>query len=184
MMILIRRVMTMAAVAAAMAIGSPRAWAVHFRVELTIESTHGTVEAPTDPDDQPDTYRPTPVMDVYQNEPLVFQFVMTCLYPHGMRKNSGVHYWISRQAEGATAQTIDTSAPSENKVGEATVDEKARPLDGHFLVNCKLQDKVGLLQKLRLHDRGTYLVRVQSEHSSSDHEHFSQMILHVHGSVQ
>jgi len=179
-MMVMRRVMVTAAAAAAMAIGSPPAWAVHFRIELTVQSTRGAVEAPTDPYDRPGTGRPTPVMDVKHGEPLVFQFVMTCLYPHGIRKNTGVHYWIRRQADDVTPQTIDESAPLENKDPEATADDKTLPLDGHFLVSCKLNDKVGLRQKLRLHDPGTYLLRVQSEHSSSDHEHFSQMILHVH----
>jgi hypothetical protein len=175
-----RRVIVMGAIAAAMGIGSPRAWAMHFRFELTVESRHGKAEAARDPHDQPDTDRPTPIMDVKHDEPLVVQFVVTCVYPHKIRKNTGVHYWISRQADDATPQTIDKSPPSENRDGEATADVKAVPLDGHFLVNFKPQGMAGLRQKLRLHDPGTYLLRVQSERSGSDHEHFSQMILRVH----
>lgn len=173
-----RRLAVTGAVAAAMAFGSPRAWAEHFRFELTVESAHGKADAPRDPHDEADTDRPMPIMEVKHDEPLVLQFVATCVYPHKIRKDTGVHYWIRRQADDATPQTIDKSAPPKDKNG-TTADVKAVPLDGHFLVNFKPQGMAGLRQKLRLHDPGTYLVRVQSEQSGSDHEHYSQMILHV-----
>lgn len=176
----LQRAVMMGAVAAAMMIGSPRARAEHYLIELSVESPRGTVQAPTDPDDEPDTYRPTPAAVVQHGEPLVLQFVMTNVYPHETRRDIGVHYWIRRQADDATPETIDTSAPSEDGDGATAADAKELPLDGRFVVNFKPKGMAGLRQKLRLHDPGTYLLRVQSEHSHSDHEHFSQLILHVH----
>ncbi len=171
-MSVMRRVTMLVAIAAVIVTGSPRVWAEHLRFELTLESVRGKAQSDTD--------RSMPIMDVKRDEPLVLEVVVTNVYPHKIRKDTTLHYWISRQADDATPRTIDQSAPSRNRDGEATADPKALPLDGHLLVNFKPQGMAGLHQKLRMHDPGTYLVRVQSEHSGSDHEHYSQMILHVH----
>jgi hypothetical protein len=161
------------------------AFAEHFDIVLTVETTVDRQTAVTDPIDKPDSSNTTPTFTVTHDEPLVLQFFVTNVYPHGVRKNVDVHYWIAPMDGSASVTRGDVkqhaAAPGAAPVliqGDATPDAGAL-LEGRFTLNFKPKGKVGIRQHFRVHQPGRYLIRVQSERSQSDHEHFSQLVLVV-----
>ncbi|MBI1367624.1 MAG: hypothetical protein GC162_03105 [Planctomycetes bacterium] len=135
--------------------------AEHFDVRITVEAGSEVKTSYTDPHDDPNAENEIPTIDVTHDQTFIFQFTMTNVYPHKIRKDVGVHYSITRQ----------------NNTNNTTADPKI--LDGEFQVNFKPQGMAGLRQKLQIHDPGQYLIFVTSLHSGSDHEHFSKMMLNV-----
>jgi len=132
----------------------------HFQIELTIETPQDKVTAHSDTFPPPEGLNPRPVCHARHGEPLVLQFFFTSNFPHGTKKSVGVHYFIRPAKPGATTQPTEPTAP-----------------EGTFTMDFKPDGRVGLRQQFRIDKPGTYLVRVESRQSDSDHEHFSALDL-------
>src|SRR5205807_9895525 len=100
-----------------------------------------------------------PLFKAKAGEPLVLQFFFTNTYPHGEKKDVIVRYFVVREEKAGQKAVPDL------KNGTVT--------DGHFTLNFKPQRRVGARVAFTIPRPGTYLLRVQSENTDSDHEHFS-----------
>ena len=138
------------------------AQAEHFNITLSVQGAHDRAEAHSDNDPPPQGLNPRPVCHARANEELTFQFILTSNFPHGTKKGVTIRYFIVPQKRAGTKESPRV---------DQTVTE------GTFLMDFKPDGRVGIRQRLRIERRGDYLVRVQSEHSDSDHEHFAALDL-------
>ncbi len=100
-----------------------------------------------------------PQIKVKTNEPLALQFILTNTYPHGEKKDVIVRYFVVREAKPRQKAVPD--------LREGVVTQ------GRFRLNYKPKCRVGALQNFTIKEPGAYLLRVQTENTDSDHEHFS-----------
>jgi hypothetical protein len=100
-----------------------------------------------------------PQIKVKANEPLALQFILINTYPHGEKKDVTVRYFVVREAKLRQKEVPD--------LREGVVTQ------GRFTLNYKPKCRVGALQKFTIKEPGPYLLRVQTENTDSDHEHFS-----------
>jgi hypothetical protein len=100
-----------------------------------------------------------PQIKVKINDPLVLQFFLTNTYPHGEKKDVVVRYFVVREAKPRQKAVPDL------REGVVTL--------GRFTLNYKPKCRVGALQKFTIKEAGAYLLRIQTENTDSDHEHFS-----------
>ena len=102
---------------------------------------------------------PRPVMKVKAGDPIKVQWTLTNIYPHKTLENVVVHFFVARQ----------------DKVGQKPLPK----LDDDVIHECafdmdfKPGTKAGARMTLRLDTPGTYLMRVESKETQSDHEHFA-----------
>ena len=93
------------------------------------------------------------------NQPLVLQFFLTNRYPHGEKRAVRVRYFIVRESKARQKEVPDW------RHGSVT--------DGCFTLNMKPKARVGARVAFTIKKPGLYLLRVQTENTDSDHEHFS-----------
>ncbi len=106
---------------------------------------------------------PRPLLKVKVNEPLVLQFVFTNTYPHGVKKDVTVRYFVAPEEK-----------PRQKNLPDLRHDVVT---DGRFVLDFKPKSKVGSRVAFRIKTPGYYLVRVESIHTDSDHEHFAAIDL-------
>ena len=136
--------------------------AEHFAITLSIQAERDRAEAHSDTDPPPQGLNPRPVCHARAGEELTFQFILTSNFPHGTKKGVTIRYFIAPRKRAGT----NTSPRIDEAVSEGT-----------FVMDFKPDGRVGIRQRLRIERPGAYLVRVQSEHSDSDHEHFAALDL-------
>jgi hypothetical protein len=145
------------------------AWAAparaeHFEIELTVQTPREKVTSHSDTSPPPQGLNPRPACHAKRGEDLVLQFFFTSNFPHGTKKNVGVHYFIQRQ----------------HRPGDKPIEPADRDfLSGKLVMNFKPDGRAGLRQQFHIDVPGAYLVRVESDQSDSDHEHFSALDLIV-----
>jgi hypothetical protein len=139
--------------------------AEHFNISLTIEGSGDRAEAYADSSPPAEGLNPRPVFHGRVGDPLTLQFFMTDGNPHDLLEGVTVRYYVVREREIA-----QTEVPT---LGAGVV------VQGTFLLNFKPNAKTGLRQRIRITEPGAYLLRVQSENSGSDHEHFSAIDLKI-----
>lgn len=137
--------------------------AEHFAIELTVKSAHDQATAHADTDPPAQGVNPRPLCHARRGEDLTFQFILSSNFPHGTKDHVGVRYCV---------------AP-EKQAGDKSPPEPGRPavIEGSFVMDFKPDGRVGVRQRLRIDKPGAYLVRVESLHSDSDHEHFAALDL-------
>jgi len=141
--------------------------AEHFEIQLTVSSASMTEKvtafADTNTPQRPQGLKPRPVCHAKAGEELTLQFFFTSNFPHDSIKNCKVIYFIVPEA----------------KAGQDEVPRRDTAItQGYFVMDFKPKTgKVGLRQRLKIEKAGTYLVRVESENSDSDHEHFAALDL-------
>lgn len=143
------------------------ALAEHFDFDLSIQTPKEKTSTQTaDTDPPPQGTGPRLVCHAAKGDPLIFQFFMNSNFPHNAIKAVTVRYYIT----------------PEEKVGQNTVPARGGDtvLEGYFTMDFKPKTgRVGLRQLLHIDKPGVYLVRVQSENSDSDHEHFVAIDLKI-----
>jgi hypothetical protein len=146
--------------------------AEHAKIDLRIhridEKSGKTMdEARSTSDEEPPIggVIPRPVFKVKAKEPLVLQFILTNVYPHGNLKDVTVRYFVVRQ----------------DKVGQKQLPDLAKGMvvQGRFKMNFKPKCRVGARVAFTIPKPGVYLLRVQTGNTKSDHEHFSAIDLQV-----
>lgn len=100
-----------------------------------------------------------PLFKARVGEPLVIQFILTNTYPHGEKKDVRIRYFVVREAKAKQKTVPD---PREGGVAQ-----------GRFTLNYKPKCRVGVRQTFTINEPGSYLLRVQTENTDSDHEHFA-----------
>jgi hypothetical protein len=138
--------------------------AEHFIIELTIQGPHEEATAHSDTDPPAQGLKPRPMCHAKRGEDLTFQFFLTSNFPHNALKRVKVRYYIAPEKEAGSKSPPDTAKPAVT--------------EGSFLMDFKPETgRVGLRQRLHIDQPGAYIVRVESEHSDSDHEHFAALDL-------
>jgi hypothetical protein len=140
--------------------------AEHFIIELTVKSAQEEATAHADTDPPAQGTHPRPLVHAKKGEPLVFQFFFTSNFPHNVLKRVQVRYYVTPEKEAG-----NKSPPAPGK---------APVIEGSFVLDFKPETgRVGMRQRLRIDQPGTYIVRAESDHSDSDHEHFAALDLVV-----
>ena len=142
--------------------------AIDLRVIRLDEKTGQTIdEASASADREPPAggYKPRSCFPAKPGEPLVLQFVLTNDYPHGEKKGVIVRYFVVR----------------EEKPGQRTRPnlDHAVVTQGQFRLNFKPKCRVGARAMFTLPGPSAYLLRVETENTDSDHEHFAAIDLQV-----
>ena len=158
--------MTRIAFIAAILLATAALRAEHFKIELTIQPSAEDSTAHSDTEPPMGGLHPRPLCHVKAGQEITLQFFFTSNFPHDPLKSVGVHYFIAREKEAGTKAQAEP--------------DKAPVLDGRFVMDFKPETgRVGLRQRLHIDQAGTYLVKVISENSDSDHEHFAAIDLVV-----
>ncbi|HEY2587067.1 MAG TPA: hypothetical protein VGI81_15075 [Tepidisphaeraceae bacterium] len=140
--------------------------AEHFRIELTVKGTSDEATAHSDTDPPPQGTQPRPVCHVKRGEPFTIQFFFSSNFPHDVQKNVTVRFFVAPERAAGKKSPPDRDKPPVT--------------ESNFLMDFKPDTgRVGLRQRLRIDRPGAYLVKVGSEHSDSDHEHFAAVDLVV-----
>ena len=100
-----------------------------------------------------------PQLKAKAGETLVLQFILTNTYPHGEKKDVRIRYFVVREAKAKQKAVPD--------LREGVV------IQGRFTLNYKPKCRIGARQTFTIKEPGNYLLRVQTENTDSDHEHFS-----------
>ncbi len=141
------------------------AWAEHFDITLTVEGADEKQEAYSDESPPVEGLHTRPVFHGKVSEAFTLQFFMTYVNPHDVLKQGAVHYFL---------------API-GKVGQKELPSLAQDVvaEGRLVLDFKTKGRAGLKQQFRISRPGVYLLRVESEGSKSDHEHFSAIELDI-----
>jgi hypothetical protein len=150
-------------IAASILLMSTSARAEHFAIDLTVQAPHDIATAHSDTDPPAQGNKPRPLCHAKSTEELTFQFFLTSNFPHGTKKAVTIRYYIVPEKEAGKKDPPQASRPAVT--------------EGSFTMDFKPDGRVGLRQRLHIDKAGAYLVRVQSEHSDSDHEHFAALDL-------
>ena len=150
------------------------AHAEHARIDLTVSRVDAdgavvgdAVSASADQEPPAGGYNERPVAKFKAGEPLALQFVLTNTYPHGVKKDVTVRYYVVR----------------EEKPGQKSVPDlkKGTLTEGQFTMNFKPKCRVGSRVLFSIKDVGVYLLRVETLNTDSDHEHFAAIDVQVEG---
>jgi len=102
---------------------------------------------------------PRPLGKVKVGEALALQFFLTNTYPHGVKKDVTVRYYVVREEKRGQKSVPDL------KEGVVT--------EGAFQMNFKPGCRVGARVTFRIRKPGIYLLRTETLNTDSDHEHFA-----------
>jgi hypothetical protein len=140
--------------------------AEHFDIKLLAVGPDGvTQQAYADQSPPEGGLNPRPVLKARAGGEIVVQFIMTNVYPHGTAANAGVHYYVVKERE----------------LGQKPVPALTRDvvLEGTFTFDLKPQARIGARQHFSVRQPGNYLLRVESQRTQRDHEHFSAIDLQI-----
>ena len=140
--------------------------AEHFDIKLLAVGPDGvTQEAYADQTPPIGGIIPRPILKIHGGDRITIQFIMTNIYPHGTAANAGVHYFVVRQRQ----------------LGQKEVPALTQDIvmQGTFTFNLKPRARIGMRQQFTIRQPGSYLLRVESQRTQRDHEHFSAIDLQV-----
>jgi hypothetical protein len=160
----VTRVVLAAAVLGILSPGLLRA--EHFDIKLLAVGPDGvTQQAYADQSPPEGGLNPRPVLTARVGAEITFQFIMTNVYPHGMAAGAGVHYYVVKERE----------------LGQKPVPRLTQDviLEGAFTFDLKPQGRIGARQHFAIRQPGNYLLRVESQRTQRDHEHFSAIDLQI-----
>jgi hypothetical protein len=154
-------------IAAALALAAPEVVrAEHFDIKLLAVGPDGvTQQAFADQSPPEGGINPRPVLKVRAGDRITVQFIMTNVYPHGTAGHAGVHYFVVKERD-----------LGQKPVPAVTQDVV---LEGTFTFDLKPQARIGARQQLVIRQPGNYLLRVESQRTQRDHEHFSAIDLQI-----
>jgi hypothetical protein len=139
--------------------------AEHAKITLDVESGGKKATAFVDQTPPASGKNPRPVLKVKAGEPIKIQWMFQNTYPNKTIKDVVVHFFIAPESE-VGQKALPT-------LGDDVVFESA------FDMDFKPGAHAGGRQTLTISRPGTYLIRVESLQTQSDHEHFSAVDLVV-----
>ena len=153
--------------AAALALMAPEfARAEHFDIKLVAAGPDGVAQQAFADQTPPEGgLNPRAVLKARAGDEITMQFIMTNVYPHGTATNAGVRYYVVRERE-----------PGQKAVPAVSDDAV---IDGTFTFALKPQARIGARQRFVIGQPGNYLLRVESQRTQRDHEHFSAIDLQI-----
>jgi hypothetical protein len=138
--------------------------AEHAVIKLQVTAPDGRQESFADQEPPLGGIKRRPRMTVKHGEPLVVEYFLTNAYPHKQIEGVTVRYFVVRTGAFGVKDLPDLK----EAVTQGTVN-----------MNFKPKCRVGARFNLRIDDPGIYLVRVDTQNTQSDHEHFSAIDLEV-----
>jgi hypothetical protein len=144
----------------------PPAMAEHFDITLLAAGPDGVArQAYVDQSPPEGGLNPRPVLKARAGDQITVQFIMTNVYPHGAAVNAGVHYFVVKERD----------------LGQKAVPALSQDVvvEGTFIFDLKPQARIGSRQRLVIAQAGNYLLRVESQRTQRDHEHFSAIDLQI-----
>jgi len=150
---------------AAFAATTAAAFGEHASIDLQVIGPDGRQQASADQEPPPGGVNPRPKLTVQSGDPLVLHFILTNVYPHGLLKDVTVRYVVVRTGKFGVKQAPE---PPEGVVTQ-----------GSATLNFKPKSRVGARLAFRIDEPGIYMVRVDTQNTKSDHEHFSAIDLEV-----
>jgi hypothetical protein len=156
----------LAAVVIAAVLAGRVARAEHFDIRLLAAIPGGAMaQAFADQSPPAGGINPRPVLKAKVGDRITVQFIMTNVYPHEVARNAGVHYFVVR---------------------EQTIGQKALPAltgdvvtEGRLVFDLKPEARIGTRQQIVIRRPGNDLLRVESERTQREHEHFAAMDLQI-----
>lgn len=139
-------------------------FAEHAKITLEVTAPKEKESAFMDQTPPASGKNPRPVVHARVGEPIRVQWLMTNVYPNKVLKDVVVHFFVARQEKAGQKDLPDISGP--DVVQESAFDMDFRP-GGH----------AGGRMTFRIDAPGTYLIRVETKNTQSDHEHFSAVDL-------
>jgi hypothetical protein len=141
------------------------AMAEHAKIQLEVAGRDKPVTAYVDQTPPEWGKNPRPVLNVKANEPVRIQFMLTNVYPHKTLENVVVHFFVVREEKAGQKEIPDLKGDVE--------------LESAFDMDFKPGGKAGQRTTLKIAEPGTYLIRVETRNTQSDHEHFAAIDLVV-----
>ncbi len=141
------------------------AMAEHAKIQLEVSGGGNQVTAYVDQTPPEWGKNPRPVLKVKPNEPVKIQFMLTNVYPHKTLENVVVHFFVVREEKAGQKEIPDLK-------GEVV-------LESAFDMDFKPGGKAGQRSTLKIAEPGTYLIRIETRNTQSDHEHFAAIDLVV-----
>lgn len=148
-----------------LATASTRARAEHAKITLDVTASGDQKTAFVDQTPPISGKNPRPVVKAKVGEAIKVQFMLTNVYPHKTLENVVVHFFVARELKVGQKELPDLNLE--------VVIESA------FEMDFKPGAKAGTKNTVRISEPGTYLVRVETRQTDSDHEHFSAIDLVV-----
>ena len=139
--------------------------AEHFDIKLTATAPDGSSkEAFADQTPPIGGLNPRPVLRAKAGDTIAFQFMMTNVYAHESARGAGIRFYIVR----------------EQKLGQKAVPPLENLMvEGGFTFNLRPKAKIGTKERVVMPQPGVYLLRVESQRTQRDHEHFSAIDLEI-----
>ena len=153
------------------------ALAEHAVISLDVIGPDGQTKGAEDQEPPLGGVNPRARMTVKAGDPLVLQFILTNIYPHGVVKDVTVRYFVVR-SDKIGRKTVPLLEATETEVTEAEI-RKRVIVQGKVVMNFKPKCRVGARLRFRISKSGIYLVRVDTLNTKSDHEHFAAIDLVV-----
>lgn len=141
--------------------------AEHSNIDLKVVAADETAEAHADDEPPIGGREKREVLNVKVGEPLVMQFILTNVYPHKIVKDVVVLYYVVRIRK---LRQKPTPLPKQLKDEDVVTRGRVR-------MNFKPKCRVGARLKFRIPRAGVYRVKVETQNTKSDHEHFSAIDL-------
>ena len=137
----------------------------HFDIKLTATTLDGTTkEAFADKTPPVGGLNPRPVLHAAAGDTIAIQFMMTNVYEHESARNAGIRFYIVR----------------ERQLGQKRVPPlESLTAEGSFTFNLKPRAKIGTKERVVIPQPGVYLLRVESQRTQRDHEHFAAIDLEI-----
>lgn len=141
--------------------------AEHAKINLEV-SAKGSQETAFVDQTPPDWGKnPRPVVRAKAGEPVKVQYLLTNVYPHKTLENVVVHFYVARQGK-----------PGQKEL-PSLADEKAVVIESAFEMDFKPGAKAGARTTIKVDAPGSYLIRIETKQTQSDHEHFAAIDLVV-----
>jgi hypothetical protein len=141
--------------------------AEHAKIQLEVATPRGQATAFVDQTPPEWGKNPRPVLKAKIHEPIRIQYILTNVYPHKTLENVVVHFFVVRQKKSGQKEIPDLK-------GDVV-------LESAFDMDFKPGGKAGQRTTLKIDTPGAYLIRVETQKTQSDHEHFSAIDLVVEG---
>jgi hypothetical protein len=141
--------------------------AEHFDITLGVKTVEDEARAGWDTEPPVGGVNPRPVAHARVGEPVQIEWLMRSAYPHGVMKQVSVHFFVVR----------------EDAAGQKSVPAKTVPrlVENEFVMDYRPDYAAKGYVEVVVPRPGTYLVRLESEHTEQEHghEHFSAVDLQV-----
>jgi hypothetical protein len=143
------------------------ALAEHAKIQLDVTTPRDQITAFVDQTPPEWGKNPRPVLKAKLHEAIRIQYILTNVYPHKTLENVVVHFFVVKQ----------------KKVGQKEIPDLKGDvvLESAFDMDFKPGGKAGQRTTLKIDTPGAYLIRVETQNTHSDHEHFSAIDLVVEG---